>query len=185
MTSSCRSVARARVASSAALLAAVLARPARAQGPGFDLTYGRWWSDGGAILYSAGYHRPLLGPFDGGVALVHVDDHNAVEDRTLTGGEATLGIARTGSGPYAVGSAGLGPGPRDGSRADAGGSAAGPVPPAAAPASADCLRPSQSATASHAPARGTITQEIAAIPSPIAPTSSLSYDHAAAWSPTR
>ncbi|HKB53935.1 MAG TPA: C40 family peptidase [Ramlibacter sp.] len=92
----------------AALVAACVARPARAQGKGFDLSYGRWWSDGGAILYSAGYHRPLLGPFDGGVALAHVDDHNALDDRTQTGAEVSLGIARVGRGPYAVGSAGFG-----------------------------------------------------------------------------
>ena len=107
--------AAARVVLRAALLTAALARPARAQGKGFALTYGRWWSDGGAILYSAGYHRPLLGPFDGGVAVAHVDDHNALDDRTLTGAEVSLGIARVGRGPYAVGSAGLGLRHADGS----------------------------------------------------------------------
>lgn len=109
--------ATARVVSSLALLAGLLARPARGQGQasGFELTYGRWWSDSGAVLYSAGYHRPLLGPFDGGVALAHVDDHDALDDRTQTGGEVSIGIARAGRGPYAVSSAGLGLRHADGS----------------------------------------------------------------------
>jgi NlpC/P60 family len=97
----------ARVVICAAIAVGGRARAAQAQGKGLDLMYGRWWSEGGALLYSAGYHRPLLGPLDGGVALAHVDDHNALDDRTQTGAELSLGILRVGRGPYAVGTAGL------------------------------------------------------------------------------
>jgi cell wall-associated NlpC family hydrolase len=98
----------ARAVALAALTLLALSPPARGQGTGFDLTYGRWWSDAGAILYSAGYHRPLVGPFDGGVGIAHLDDHDALDDRTQTGAELSLGLARGGRGPYAVGTAGLG-----------------------------------------------------------------------------
>lgn len=98
----------ARVVGATALAGCAVALPARAQqGRGFDLTYGYWWSDRGAILYGAGYHRPLLGPFDGGVGIAHVDDHDPLDDRTQTGAEASLAIARAGRGPYVVGTAGV------------------------------------------------------------------------------
>jgi cell wall-associated NlpC family hydrolase len=98
----------ARAAATAALALLALPAPACAQGSGFDLTYGRWWSDEGAILYSAGYHRPLVGPFDGGVGIAHLEDHDRLDDRTQTGAQLSLAVARRGRGPYAVGTAGLG-----------------------------------------------------------------------------
>ncbi len=108
MSSTRRSHPLVRSVAAAALASVALVRPGQAQGDGFDLTYGRWWSDAGAILYSAGYHRPLPGPFDGGLAVAHLDDRDGLDDRTQTGAEVSLGLARTGRGPYAVGSAGLG-----------------------------------------------------------------------------
>jgi hypothetical protein len=94
------------------LLAA--APPAGAQGTGLDLTYGRWWPDSTALIYSVGYHHPLRGPFDWGVAVSHVDDGRAVPDRTQTGAELTLGLGRHGRGLYGLASTGLAMRHRDG-----------------------------------------------------------------------
>ena len=115
MSSTRRTRSLAGAVAATALAIGAVARPARAQqGNGFDLTYGRWWSDRGAILYSAGYHRPLLGLLDGGIGIAHVDDHDTLDDRTVTAAEASLAIARAGRGPYVVGTAGLGLRHRDG-----------------------------------------------------------------------
>ncbi len=87
--------------------AALSPLPLSAQGSGFEASYGRWWPDSTAILYAVGYHHRLLGPFDWGVALAHVDDSRWLPDRTQTGGELTLGVGRRGRGLYATSKAGL------------------------------------------------------------------------------
>jgi hypothetical protein len=88
-------------------LATPLTMPLRAQQRGVEASAGRWWPDSGAVLYGVGLHRQLLGPFDWGVGLAHVDDANPLADHTQTGADVSIGIRRTGRGPYAVGSAGL------------------------------------------------------------------------------
>lgn len=89
-------------------LAGLLApRAAAGQRAGFDLSYGRWWPDSAAWLSAVAYHTRLLGPLDYGLGLFHVDDRRSLDDRTQTGAEFTLALARDGRGPYAVGSAGL------------------------------------------------------------------------------
>ena len=79
----------------------------RAQASSLDVSYGAWYSDTLAYLWSAGITRPLFSPFDYGVSLTHLDDHRSPFNRTQTGGELSLGIGRDGSGPYALASAGL------------------------------------------------------------------------------
>jgi hypothetical protein len=93
---------------SIAALAALAPIPLLAQQSGFDATYGGWWPDSSAILYSVGYHSPLLRPLDWGIAVVHVEDTRLVADRTQTGADVSLGLHRTGRGLYATASAGLG-----------------------------------------------------------------------------
>jgi cell wall-associated NlpC family hydrolase len=88
-------------------LAFPLTMPLGAQQRGVEASVGRWWSDSGAVLYSLGLHRPLLGPFDWGVGLTHLHDANLLADHTQTGADIAMGIHRTGRGLYAVGSAGL------------------------------------------------------------------------------
>jgi cell wall-associated NlpC family hydrolase len=90
-----------------AVLTASLSAPLRAQRPGFEASVGYWWTDSGAVLYSVGLHRPLLGPFDWGIGVAHLEDANRLTDHTQTGGDLSLGIHRTGRGPYAVGTGGL------------------------------------------------------------------------------
>jgi hypothetical protein len=80
----------------------------RGQTRALDFTYGAWQPDTLAIVWSLGYAAPLPGPFDYGVALTHVEDSWSPFNRTLTGGEVSLGLGRDGSGVYAVASAGLG-----------------------------------------------------------------------------
>lgn len=98
-----------------AVTAATLAAPLAAQQRGVDASVGRWWPDSGAVLYAAGLHRPLLGPFDWGLGLVHLEDANVLADHTQTGVDVSVGVHRTGRGPYAVGTAGLGMRHADGS----------------------------------------------------------------------
>lgn len=81
--------------------------PLGAQGSGFEASYGRWWPDSAAILYAVGYHHRLLGPFDWGIGLAHVDDSRWLPDRTQTGAEFTLGVGRRGRGLYATSKVGL------------------------------------------------------------------------------
>ncbi len=92
-----------------ALALGLLAAPplVRAQGTGLDFTYGRWWPDSTALIYSVGYHHALLGPLDWELAVAHLDDSRSLLDRTQTGAELTLGLGRDGRGPYAAASAGL------------------------------------------------------------------------------
>ncbi len=90
-----------------AALAALLPIPLRAQQGGFDASLGRWWPDSGAVLYGVGYHRPLLGPFDWGLGVAHLEDGRLLSNRTQTGADVSLGLHRTGRGLYAVGTAGL------------------------------------------------------------------------------
>jgi len=93
----------------AVLILMVAGVPVRlpAQHAGFDLAAGRWWGDSVATAYSAAYHNRLVGPLDLGLGVTHLDDTRSLLDRTATGLEVTLGLARSGRGPYAVGSAGL------------------------------------------------------------------------------
>lgn len=90
-----------------AALAALIPCQARAQRSGFDASYGRWWQDSSAVLYSVGYHRSLVGPFDWGLSLAHVDDSRSFADRTQTGADFSLGIGRNDGRAYAVGTVGL------------------------------------------------------------------------------
>lgn len=86
-----------------------------AQRAGFDASFGRWWPDSAAAVYSVGYHRPLFGPLDVGLGLTHLDDTHLLFDRTQTGGDVSLGWGRGGRGLYAVGTAGLAMRHNDGS----------------------------------------------------------------------
>lgn len=81
---------------------------AAAQGNGFDFTYGRWLRDSATVTYAVGWYGRLLGPLDYGLGIHHTDDGRSAQDRTLTGGELSLGVARDGHGLYAVGAVGLG-----------------------------------------------------------------------------
>ena len=90
-----------------AALAAILPVSLPAQQRGLDASIGHWWPDSGAVLYAVGFHRPLLAPLDWGVGLVHLQDADILTDHTQTGADISLGIHRTGRGPYAVGTAGL------------------------------------------------------------------------------
>lgn len=67
----------------------------------------RWWADSLATTFSAAYHNRLLGPLDFGVGVAHLDDTRSLVDRTATGVELSLGLGRSGRGPYAVTSTGL------------------------------------------------------------------------------
>lgn len=90
-----------------AALAAFVPFQLRAQRSGLDATYGRWWPDSAAVLYSVGYHRRLLGPLDWGLSVAHVDDSRSLADRTQTGADLSLGLGRSDRRAYAVGTAGL------------------------------------------------------------------------------
>ena len=85
-----------------------------AQHAGFDLAIGRWWGDSVSTAYAAAYHDRLVGPLDFGIGVTHLDDTRSPLDRTATGGELTVGLGRSGRGPYAVGAAGLAARHRDG-----------------------------------------------------------------------
>lgn len=98
---------RCRVAGLVAVTALTGAHTLSAQ-DGIDITYGRWWLDGAAEIYSVAYHHPLFGPFDYGLGGYHLDDSRSALDRTQTGGEVSLGLWRDGSGLYFVASTGLG-----------------------------------------------------------------------------
>jgi hypothetical protein len=83
--------------------------PLDAQKAGFDVGYGFWRA--GQVtrsVFTASYYRPLVGPIGYSVGFTHLDDRRSPDDRTLSGAELGLSIARDGSGPYVVGSAGLG-----------------------------------------------------------------------------
>jgi len=81
--------------------------PVRGQVRGVDLSYGRWWNGSAAVSYSAGYFSELLGPLAYGLGVTHLVEDAAAADRRRTGGEFSLAVSRSGSGPYAVASAGL------------------------------------------------------------------------------
>ena len=85
-----------------------IAGVARAQHGGFDFTVGRWWPDSTATVYAAAYHTQLAGPVDFGLGIALLDDSRSPLDRSATGPELTIGLGRSGRGPYAVGSGGLG-----------------------------------------------------------------------------
>lgn len=90
-----------------AALVALIPCQASGQQNGFDAGYGRWWKDGSAALYHVGYHRSLIGPFDWGLSLAHVDDSRSLADRTATGADFSLGLGRNDGRFYVVGTAGL------------------------------------------------------------------------------
>ena len=79
-----------------------------AQG-GLAVTYGRWWHDSSSsTTLTAAYYAKLLGPFDFGLGMYHLDDSRSALDRTQTGGELSLAMGRRGGGLYLVGSLGMG-----------------------------------------------------------------------------
>jgi hypothetical protein len=90
-------------------LAFLAAAPATgtAQHAGFEFTVSRWWADSLATAYSAAYHDRLLGPLDFGLGMAHLDDARSPLDHSATGVEVSVGVGRSGRGPYAVGSTGL------------------------------------------------------------------------------
>ena len=90
-----------------AALAALAPLQLRAQRSGFEATYGRWWPDSTALLYGVGYHRNVIGPFDWGLGVAHVDDSRSFADRTQTGADVSLRLGRTDGRAYVVGTAGL------------------------------------------------------------------------------
>ena len=89
-------------------LAAAAPLQLRAQRSGFEATYGRWWPDSAAALYSVGLHRGLIGPVDWGLGIAHLDDTRSFANRTQTGADFSIGIGRTDGRAYVVGTAGLG-----------------------------------------------------------------------------
>lgn len=95
------------LAAACGALALAGAAPLSAQG-GFDVSYGRWWLDQPAQVYTLAYHAPLLGPLEYGLGGYHLDEGASLTDRTQTGAEVSLALWRSGSGPYAVASANLG-----------------------------------------------------------------------------
>jgi cell wall-associated NlpC family hydrolase len=79
-----------------------------AQTRGLDFSYGRWWrNETVGETYALTYYRPWVGPFDVGIAAIHLDDRASPLDRTQTGGQISLAIGREGGGLYAVGAGGL------------------------------------------------------------------------------
>jgi cell wall-associated NlpC family hydrolase len=75
---------------------------------GIEMSYGGWWHGSRADLYAVAVSRPFLGPFSWSLGGYHLADRRSVPDRTQTGGEVTVAVARDGSGLYALGTAGLG-----------------------------------------------------------------------------
>ena len=90
-----------------AVFAAVLS-PCHAQNTALDFGFGLWWTDSLSSVYSISLLRSLVGPFDYGIGVTHLEGPEEAEDRRLTGGEISLGMFRDGSGPYLVAAAGLG-----------------------------------------------------------------------------
>ncbi len=78
-----------------------------AQARSIDFTYGRWWRDDPAVTYTVALRRPLLGPFDLGLGVSHLDDSRSTIDRTQTGADVSIGLGRSGTGLYLVASTGL------------------------------------------------------------------------------
>ncbi len=82
--------------------------PVRAQNTGVDFGFGLWFADSVSTVYSVSLRRQLLGPFDYGLGVTHLQGPSGTEDQRLTGGELSVGLFRNGNGPYLVGAAGLG-----------------------------------------------------------------------------
>lgn len=98
-----------QLGAAAAACSFLMAAPAAGQGRGLDLSYGRWWHEGGgpAQIFTATLKRPLFGPIGYGVGITYLDDRRSLTDRTQTGGELSLTLGAT-RGPYAVAAGGLG-----------------------------------------------------------------------------
>lgn len=92
----------------AVLVTSLAPSEVRAQDSGFEVLYGFWHPDSTATTMSAAYFHALFGPFTWGLGVTHLDDRRATADHTLTGAELSLRLFGRNSGPYAVGSAGLG-----------------------------------------------------------------------------
>jgi cell wall-associated NlpC family hydrolase len=94
----------------ACLLLAGVAGVAHAQRTQFEAAWGPWYpsGDSAASVFHAGVMQPVAGLFGFGLSIVHVADGSSAAQRTLTGGELSLRIGRARSGPYAIGSTGLG-----------------------------------------------------------------------------
>ena len=75
---------------------------------GLEFGVGIWFSDSASTIYSFSLQRPLLGPFDYGLGVTHLQVHGGTEDQRLTGGEVSLGLFRNGVGPYLAAAGGLG-----------------------------------------------------------------------------
>jgi cell wall-associated NlpC family hydrolase len=99
-------VARSAIALS--ILLAIAAPRAVAQDRGLDVTYG-WWrpNSTNSVIASASLFRPLIGPLQYGLGVVQFRDADRSTMRSSTGAEASLALARSGRGPYAVGGVSL------------------------------------------------------------------------------
>lgn len=104
-----RSCSPVRIALLVGALGLLAASPSWGQTRGFDASYGFWWTDEpAAATFTASLHQPLVGPFGYSIGFMHLDDHRANEDRTLSGAELGLSLGRDGSGMFLVGTVGLG-----------------------------------------------------------------------------
>jgi cell wall-associated NlpC family hydrolase len=87
-----------------------MARDATAQGGALDVSYGRWWhrSGGHSATYAATWQRALVGPFDYGLAVTHLNETGSAVDRSQTGGQVSLALGGRRAGLYAIGAFGVG-----------------------------------------------------------------------------
>lgn len=85
-------------------------RDVSAQTGALDVSYGRWWhrSGGYSETYAATWQRALLGPFDYGLAVTHLNETSSAIDRSQTGGQLSLTLGGRRRGLYAIGAFGVG-----------------------------------------------------------------------------
>ncbi len=83
--------------------------PLVAQNDGLDLSVGSWWhNDSSSVIYSATYYQALLGPLTYGIGATHQYQVSGSRQMRQSGGEFSLALWRSGSGPYVLASVGLG-----------------------------------------------------------------------------
>ncbi len=85
-------------------------REVSAQTGALDVSYGRWWhrSGGYSETYAATWQRALIGPFDYGLAVTHLNETSSAIDRSQTGGQVSLAVGGRRPGLYAIGAFGVG-----------------------------------------------------------------------------
>ena len=86
-----------------------MVQDASAQAGALDVSYGRWWHRAGGYseTYAATWQRALIGPFDYGLAVTHLNETNSAVDRSQTGGQLSLAVGGRRTGLYAVGAFGV------------------------------------------------------------------------------